>query len=228
MSVAARRGTQTLRMTWADDLRAQGLGPAARWRSWPASARWASRGPGGSTRSPAGLVEVVTGLTPLEPRWTWWSARETAPGARRGRRARAHLLGPRRGRPPGAGLRRDDPAAVWAAAHGLPEPARLSPGGSDLLDLDAPDGAPLRPDGQLSREWLRGAWAEDPQPWAELALRAQAAQEAVLRAVPDPRPRPGAVPLAVLTAWSESAAALLAVELEHAACRSTARSSRRC
>ncbi|MDQ1686544.1 MAG: polymerase [Frankiaceae bacterium] len=36
-----------------------------------------------------------------------------------------------------------------------------------------------------------------------------------LRALPDPRAQPGAVPLAVLTAYAESAAAVLAVELEH-------------
>jgi DNA polymerase I len=169
---------------------------------------------GGSTCVRAGIAEVVTDLTPLRPRWTWWSARETAPVlVAAGVHVRTcwdlgavgRLL---------HGLRRDDPAAVWAAAHDLVEPARLLPGGSDLLDLDAPDGAPLRPDGQLSREWQRGAWAEDPRRWAELALRAQQAQEARLRALPDPRPRSGAVPLAVLTAWSESAAALLAVELE--------------
>ena len=201
-------------MGWTEDLRARG---------------WAERGPlavaagerevglawdGGSTCVRAGIAEVVTDLTPLRPRWTWWSARETAPAlVAAGVHVRTcwdlgavgRLL---------HGLRRDDPAAVWAAAHDLAEPARLLPGGSDLLDLDAPDGAPVRPDGQLSREWQRGAWAEDPRQWAELALRAQRAQEARLRALPDPRPRPGGVPLAVLTAWSESAAALLAVELE--------------
>jgi DNA polymerase-1 len=168
-----------------------------------------------------GLVEVVGALVPLEPRWTWWSARGTAgPLVAAGVHVRtcwdlgavARLA---------HGLRRDDPAAVWAAAQGLPEPPRLSPGGTDLFDLDAPDGAPVQPDGQLSREWLRGAWADDPQRWAELALQVQAAQEALLRGLPDPRalPGPGAragtAPLAVLTAWSESAAALLSVELEH-------------
>ena len=216
MSVGAPAWPQTLRMTWVDDLRSRGL-PARAALAVVAGRQvtglaWA----GGSARVPAALPEVVTALVPLSPRWTWWSAHETAaPLVAAGVHVRTCWDLGAVGRL-ASGLRRDDPAAVWAAAAGLPEPPRLSAGGSDLLDLDAPDGAPLRPDGQLSREWLRGGWADDPRPWADLALQAQSAQEALLRAVPDPRARPGAVPLAVLTAWSESAAALLAVELEHA------------
>ena len=215
MSVAGSAGPQTRRMTWADDLRDRGWAPRAPLAVVAGERETGLAWPSGSTAVAAGLVEVVTDLTPLQPRWTWWSARGTAgPLVTAGVHVRAcwdlgavgRLL---------HGLRRDDPAAVWAAAGDLPEPPRLSPGGTDLFDLDAPDGAPLQPDGQLSREWLRGSWAEHPQRWAELALQAQAAQEALLRSVPDPRARPGATPLAVLTAWSESAAALLAVELEH-------------
>jgi len=202
-------------MTVADDLRARGWVPRAALAVVAGARGVGLAWVGGSTRLAADLVEVVTALAPLEPRWTWWSAHGTAaPLVRSGVHVRTCWDLGAVGRL-AFGLRRDDPAAVWAAARGLPEPARLSPGGSDLLDLDAPDGAPLRPDGQLSREWLRDLWADDPQRWAELALQVQAAQEARLRAVPDPRARPGAVPLAVLTAWSESAAALLAVELEH-------------
>lgn len=112
------------------------------------------------------------------------------------------------------GLRRDDPAAVWAAAHDLPEPP-VARGGLDLFDLDGEDGGPVRADGQLSREWLRGPLSPaQAQQWAGLALQVQARQATALAALPDPRRSPTAVPLAVLTAWSESAAAALCVELE--------------
>jgi DNA polymerase-1 len=169
---------------------------------------------GGSSTVAAGPAEVVAELAALDPRWTWWQARETAaPVVAAGARPRTcwdlgavgRLL---------HGLGRDDAAAVWAAAHDLPEPARLR-GGTDLFDLEGEDGTALRADGQLSREWLRGGWAQDPARWAELALEVQARQEAALRVVPDPRARSTGPPLALLTALSESAAALLAVELEH-------------
>jgi DNA polymerase-1 len=170
--------------------------------------------PGGSTVVAAPAAELVRALADLDPRWTWWSARETAaPLVAAGARPRTcwdlgavgRLL---------HGLRRDDPGAVWAAAHDLPEPPALR-GASDLFDVDGEDGSALRSDGQLSREWRRGAWSADPARWAALALEVQARQEAALRAVRDPRPAPRGAPLALLTALSESAAALVAVELEH-------------
>jgi DNA polymerase-1 len=166
-------------------------------------------------------AEAVLELTAIDPRWTWWSARETAaPLVDAGVRLRTcwdlgavgRLLG---------GLRRDDPAAVWAAAHDLPEPATAGPS-LDLFDLDLEsdtgDDDPVRADGQLSRDWLTGRWSTDAssaQRWATLVLALQGRQNTLLHAVPDPRARPGATPLAVLTARSESTAALLAVELEH-------------
>jgi DNA polymerase-1 len=168
---------------------------------------------GGSTTVPGDVADVVRELAPRDPRWTWWSARGTAAAlVTAGVRPRtcwdlgavARLV---------AGVRRDDPGAVWAAARGLLEPPPLR-GASDLFDVEGEDGSAVRSDGQLSREWLRGAWADDPARWAELALEVQAAQEVALRAVPDPRPGARGVPLALLTALSESAAALLAVELE--------------
>jgi len=160
-------------------------------------------------------VAVVRSLLPLEPRWTWWSARETAtPLVAAGLRVRAcwdlgavgRLL---------HGLRREDPGAVWAAAAGLTEPALRRGAGTDLFDLGG--AGPVGEDGQLSGEWLCGGWAADldsAERWAKLALDLQSRQESALRALPDPRRRPGAVPLAVLTGLSESAAALLCVELE--------------
>ena len=198
----------------ADDLRSRGVpqrgavglvvGPHAVGLAWA----------GGSLELAADPVEVVRAAAPLSPRWTWWAARETAaPLAARGVHVRACWDVGAVGRL-ACGLRRDDAAAVWAAARDLPEPPPLGAGGTDLFDLDAPDGAPVRPDGQLSREWLRGAWRDAPARWAQLVLEVQAAQEALLRGLPDPRPRPGSPPLAVLTAWADSAAALLAVELE--------------
>lgn len=180
--------------------------------SWTGGREWLP------TARPA---EVVHELTSIDPRWTWWSARETAaPLIDLGVRLRTcwdlgavgRLLG---------GLRRDDPAAVWAAAYDLPEPASARPS-LDLFDLDLDDDTgddePVRADGQLSRDWLTGRWASDPesaQRWASVVLELQVRQDELLHAMPDPRARPGATPLAVLTARSESTAALLSVELEH-------------
>ena len=115
------------------------------------------------------------------------------------------------------GLRRDDPAAVWAAGQGLPEPAPLRGAHGDLFDLDDAAG-PVRDDGQLSREWLRGKWFQDldtAASWAGLALALQERQRTTAAGLPDPRAVRRGAPLAELTAWAESAAALLAVELEH-------------
>ncbi|MGB8651791.1 MAG: DNA polymerase [Mycobacteriales bacterium] len=113
------------------------------------------------------------------------------------------------------GGRRDDPAAVWAAAHGLALPPRP---GEDLMLLDAAlspvEGfaGPVRADGSLHPEAAR---LTDPESWAQLALQVQALQEVALRALPDPRAVPVGPPLALVTAWAESAAALLCSELEH-------------
>ncbi len=160
---------------------------------------------------------VVRDLASLDPRWTWWSARATAATlVEAGVRPRicwdlgavGRLL---------HGLRRDDPAAVWAAEHGLPEPP-LPAAAPDLFDLDAGSGGPVRGDGQLSREWLAGSWAsglDSAQRWARLAMAVQGRQEAALHALPDFRPGPRQPPLAWLTACAESAVALLAVELSH-------------
>jgi DNA polymerase-1 len=112
------------------------------------------------------------------------------------------------------GGRRDDPEAVWAAVHDLPVPAG---GGDDLTLLDsllAPvEGFvdPVRPDGSLHPDAVRQT---PPDRWAALALQVQALQEQALRALPDPRPDPSGPPLRLVTAWAESAAALLCVELE--------------
>nr|WP_196791231.1 DNA polymerase [Motilibacter aurantiacus] len=179
----------------------------------------------GGTRAVVGDPrQVAEQLAVLGPRWTWWSAREAArPLVAAGFRPRAcwdlgavgMLL---------HGLRRSGPEAVWAAAHGRelpPEPGPRShaPSLFDLPDAEDADG-PVRADGQLASSWVRGGWAgdiDDAARWAELAARLQRQQEALLRGLPDPRPAaaPGSPGLALLTAYAESAAALLAVELEH-------------
>ena len=160
-------------------------------------------------------VGAVRDLEALGPRWVWWSARETAAElVARGVRPRAcwdlgavgRLL---------HGLSRDDAGAVWAAAHGLPEPP-MSEGELTLLDLPGEEDDAVRSDGQLSREWLRGAWAHDAQSaqrWAGLALQTREIQDVGVRSLPDRRAAQGNSPLPYLTALSESMAALLAVEL---------------
>ncbi|MGW5362462.1 DNA polymerase [Actinopolymorpha pittospori] len=189
-------------------------------------ARWAVR-----SDRPGALVAEIARLH--RPRWVWWDAHVAAgPVLADGTRVRAcwdlaavyRVL---------HGGRRDDPAAVWAAAEGLPEPPPPQREVT-LLDLDPSEErsqAPVRFDGQLHSDWAGQRWLQDrtdpsdPRAadgplsraavWAALALRVQAAQEKALRALPDPRPRPRPLPLALLTAYAESAAALLAVELAY-------------
>jgi DNA polymerase-1 len=205
---------------------AEGLGVALAWRGGSRSV---------ATDRPA---EVVTSLAGRRPRWTWWSAGTTAaPLVAAGVRLEAcwdlgaigRLL---------HGLRRDDPAAVWAAAAGIREPPRprvagqsgepalFAFDGSSLDDGDPHEAAsdPVRADGQLDPVWAGGRWAADlPSAlrWAELGLELQRAQSVQLRAVADPRPGPAngdtdrRTPLAILNAHAESATALLSVELEH-------------
>jgi DNA polymerase-1 len=205
---------------------AAGIGVALAWQ-------------GGSRPIPTDRpADVVTALAGQRPRWTWWSAGTTAtPLVGAGVRVEScwdlaavgRLL---------HGLRRDDPAAVWAAATGLAEPPRPRVAGQSgeamLFGFDGSaldDGDPLttasdpvRPDGQLDPVWAGGRWAADlPSAlrWAELGLQLQVMQAAALREIPDPRPASSPdppdrrTPLAVLTAHAESATALLSVELGH-------------
>ena len=162
-------------------------------------------------------LSVVHELDLANPRWVWWSARETAT------QLVARGIRPRTCWDLGAvgrllhGLSREDAGAVWAAENELPEPP-VTTGELTLLDLAGEDHTPVRLDGHLSREWLRGTWAHDldkAQQWASLALQLQQMQETSIRALPDPRAVSGAPSLPYLTALSESMAALLCVELEH-------------
>ncbi|WP_018504794.1 DNA polymerase [Parafrankia discariae] len=186
----------------------------------------------------------------LRPRWVWWSAHGTGallatPGA--GGDAATGAGGGRAPLPAVCwdlaaahrvlhGGHRDDPAAVWAGARGLPlPPAPPRPRADGQLDLlalvDHPGGPdagaaddPIGPDGQLRAGWaeetLRGAGPGGTGArlaragrLAQLALTVTATQEEALRALPDPRARPAGLPLAVLTARAESGAELLAREL---------------
>ncbi|HUR51996.1 MAG TPA: DNA polymerase [Mycobacteriales bacterium] len=112
------------------------------------------------------------------------------------------------------GGRRDDPLAVWAAAHDLPVPTRprdelaLLDGALDPVE---PFTGPLRADGSLHPDAPR---LTDPSTWDQLAQEVARLQQAQLEALPDPRTEPTGPPLRVVTAWAESAAAQLCAELE--------------
>ena len=154
----------------------------------------------------------------VRPRWVWWSATTVAP-----------LLGT----DPGLRLRRcwdlaavhrllhggqeDDPAHVWAGVAGLDPGGRPSSGQLDLLRPGGDDGDPddpVRTDGHLRADWADGGWAlgdadavgRRAARWAALALCAQQSQEQSLTRLEVDGD-------ALHTAWSESAAALVAVEL---------------
>lgn len=154
------------------------------------------------------------------PRWVWWSAACGAAALVRRdvvlRRcwdiAEAHRLL--------AGGWAATPTIAWARAHGL-DPATIPPAASgDLFDF-ASGAAPheagtlvdatcsaVRDDGHLHAEVQDAHWLCTPAravEWAELALQTMAAQRDLLR---DRSAR------AVTTAYSESAAALLCLELE--------------
>ncbi len=170
-----------------------------------------------------GVTVLRRVLDELRPRLTWWSAAEALPLLAGGGRvlaswdvAATHRLV--------AGGSAGHPGTVWAAARGLAAEHLPRTGQLDLLgglpDRHGPDDPvdahdPVRPDG-----YLRPGWCETGPPdpvaaaaWAATALEVAAAHRAALSALPDPRQDPPAPALAELTAWSESAAEVLAVEL---------------
>jgi DNA polymerase-1 len=174
---------------------------------------WAVDGPA------AEVVRLVSEA--CSPRWVWWSAGSLGPPealAGLGVTACWDLSAVHRLEHGGTAA---GPALVWAAAQGLPETDVPRAGQLDLLaPPDEATGAddpeqPVRSDGYLRPDWAETAPAtpERAARWAALALQVQAAQLHTLLTRPDPRARTRGAPLAVLTAWSESAAALLAVEL---------------
>lgn len=110
------------------------------------------------------------------------------------------------------------PGHVWAGCHGLderavPAPRRHRAGfDGDLFDVaDGTDAGLLTSDGHLRADALDG-WAQTPEQLAELAraaLECQAAQERSLREIGGSNSE-----RMVRTVWSESAAAVLCLELE--------------
>ncbi|HEX7354219.1 MAG TPA: DNA polymerase [Mycobacteriales bacterium] len=145
--------------------------------------------PGGS-----GVVERSASWR-ADLRWAWWAPGVPGVPASWDLAAVAGLV---------HGLRRADPAAVWAAAHGLPVPAPQR-GEPSLFDLGS--GEPVTGDGQLDASWASGGWTESPasvRRWAELALDVQQRQAEALG-------RLGR--RALLTAHAESAVSLLCLEM---------------
>ena len=122
-------------------------------------------------------VPVLLRLDEAQPRWVWWSARETVGPLANAWRPRSCW----------------DLAAVARLLDGGHHDAPTPRPSDDMLDFDP---TPVDERG--------------PAAALDLAHR----QLANLRALPDPRAQPTNVPLAVLTAYAESAAAVLAVELE--------------
>ena len=97
----------------------------------------------------------------------------------------------------------------------------LDPASTTTGNAEGDPEEPVRPDGYLRPDWADGGWVlgwprgERAARWSALALEVHDAQLRALNALPDHRPEPSSLPLPVLTAWSESAAELLCVELAH-------------
>lgn len=162
-------------------------------------------------------TEMVAAISGIErevgPRWTWWTADTAqflvAAGVRPARcwdiDAVHRLL---------QGGWRAGPSRAWAAAHDLDVDAVPGVAPVDLFSAAGADhdpGDPIRSDGHLDPGWVDGGWRDDAarlRRWAELALEVSRRQVEQLTALDDR-------PAAPATARSESAAALLAVELGH-------------
>ena len=204
-------------------LRAAGAGPGS-----PVGVAWSPDGVGlacgeALVSCPGdGVEDVRRVLDELRPRLVWWSARDAEPLVRAGVKVPSSWDLAATHRLLHGGTDRD-PALVWAAACGLDPLGRPRTGQLDLLSVgggtdqgDPADPAdPVRPDGHL-----RPGWAETGPPtlaaaarWARAALTVRDRHEAALVERPDRRRSPVPPHLALLTAWSESAAELLAVEL---------------
>ena len=198
---------------------------AARGRSGGAASSRRAALVGTGVRQVGSVDEIVEAVRTLEsetsPRWTWWSAAHdagplVAAGIRLARCwdvAEVHRLA--------EGGWEATPQLAWAAAHGLDLSSLPSPSSGHLFDLgpgagddgDAAGALPTRPDSPVRADSFllpdagSPAWPMDgPRllAWAEAALVCAAAQEARLAAIGQ---------RAVATATSESAAALLCVEL---------------
>ncbi len=163
---------------------------------------------------PSDLVAAVEDA--LRPRWVWWSASTAAAALVRDGVRVATCWDVAAGHRLLAGGVVDDPAHAWACLHGLDPGAVPRTGQLDLLGpvsehpLGDPED-PVGPDGHLRAEWSDGGWRRTPQRlarWAGVAVQAQRRQLDALSGLPVGGD-------AVATARSESAAALLCVELAH-------------
>ena len=197
---------------------------------------WAVPAPGAAQAA----AELARLEEERSPRWVWWSAQDLLAPLLQDGPGPAPADAPRRLRPVRAwdlaavhrlleGGADDGPAAVRAAAAGLDPAGAPAPGQLDLGGAAAPSGqddaddGPLRPDGHLRPEWVDGGWADTPgraARWAQVVLETAHLQEQRLlrertgsgaQGTAPAAPAPAAGPLQ--TAWSESAAAVLAVEL---------------
>ena len=170
---------------------------------------------GGTSRwgPAAAVVEIEEIERSAGPRWVWWTSATpeslVAAGVRPTRcwdlDAVHRLVN---------GGWRAGPARTWAAAHDLDteDVPTVAPvdlfSAADTSDQGDPE-QPIRPDGHLDPSWVDGAWNDNLDrlvTWATLALDVHGRQREQLDAI-DERPA------APATARSESAAALLAVEL---------------
>lgn len=169
---------------------------------WGPDVRWS--GPVGD-----GLDRVAALESRLAPRWVWWSADVGAtPLVAAGltlRRcwdlAEVHRV------LHGGWLA--TPGIVWAAAHGLDTAAVPQPPADDLFGIpsdpaDGPDEQVVLPSGHLRADAVAGTWLTTSD---RLSAWARAAYDCAVRQGADLGPRHTA------TAHSESAAALLCVEL---------------
>ena len=161
----------------------------------------------------AALAEIERLERRVGPRWVWWTSATpevlVAAGIRPARcwdlDAVHRLL---------HGGWRAGPARSWAGAHGLDTDDVPTVAPVDLFSAADDDGdpdQPIRPDGHLDPSWVDDGWHDDPErlaTWATLALEVSRRQSDQLAALRDR-------PAAPATARSESAAALLAVELDH-------------
>jgi DNA polymerase-1 len=162
------------------------------------------------------LIEIEHLERDVGPRWVWWTSHTP-------RHLVAANIRPARCWDLDAVHRllhggwRDGPGRTWAAAHGLTTntlptvaPVDLFSAAADERHHHHPDN-PVRVDGYLDPGWVEGGWSDSVDrlaTWAALALDVHHAQRRQLDAL-DNRPA------ATATARSESAAALLCVELGH-------------
>ncbi|KGN36311.1 DNA polymerase [Knoellia subterranea] len=155
--------------------------------------------------------EMAAWESASRPRWVWWSARYAgelaaavgSPLARAWDLAEAHRIL--------HGGWKAEPGRVWAGAHGIPTSSMPTPAAGDLFDFSAGDGIGpddlVRADGHLRADATSG-WLESDE---HLAMWAAAALECAVRQ----RDRAESVgPRATATIHSESAAALMCLELE--------------